>query len=186
MSTRGCLTIVNVYRYGERLESHISYRKMLLMDGYDAWRCIFLNVGTTVMRRSSYHFVCRVMYSCSDGFNIIDYRMFFFGGSKDQLQQVKDRTLNLYKYDAGNLISKGYLFDWLTTKESLTCLEAYMEATHDPIDLDEATNSILLGACRTVAKQSNWADCDECKLKFKCWTHRGTADTRRLDTRKRK
>lgn len=42
----------------------------------------------------------------------------------------------------------------------------------DEIDLDDKVINELLKECRIQAKKEDFKSCNNCRLKFKCWTHR--------------
>jgi len=49
-----------------------------------------------------------------------------------------------------------------------------MPCTIEPndIDFDDPTNNVLLKICRTKSKKNDFKQCENCPLKFKCWTYR--------------
>ena len=46
----------------------------------------------------------------------------------------------------------------------------------DIIDLDEKEVSELVAVCRNESRKINFSDCNNCRLKFLCWTHRKIDD----------
>lgn len=40
------------------------------------------------------------------------------------------------------------------------------------LDLDDIYIRELIDSCRKAGKYDNYRDCEDCKLKFRCWTHR--------------
>jgi len=177
VTTKGSLTSIAVSD-GEKYPYEVTKRQVMWTDGYDAWLCVFNGIGDSP--RNSYHkptsyrftyyypnrnilgkYNTQKVITLSKGHTLSDY------------QRVKERTMELHKAQAGQLIAGGFKLTWLDLEESKECLEYYMEHSKEPIDLDEKTNDELLALCRAEARKNGFKDCESgCKLKFLCWTHR--------------
>jgi len=51
------------------------------------------------------------------------------------------------------------------------CYEYYIVPEQE-LDLDDKFIRDLLELCRKAGKSIDYRDCEDCKLKFRCWTHR--------------
>jgi len=173
MTTKGSFTAVTVFPLGERNPYVVTQRKVLWMDGYDAWLCAFNGVGDSprlTRKPTSYRFTC--YYPNTPDVDVQKTITLSKGHTTGDDWIVKKRTMEYHKGEAGNLIALGYRLTWLNIQESRDCLVHYMENTNESIDLDEKTNDQLLAVCRVEAKKNDCVDCEGCKLKFLCWTHR--------------
>jgi len=117
MSTKGTLTFIGTNYFGEKRPIK---RKVFWMDGYDAWLAIFATYGEKDKRTSkptSYRFTCDTKAK------VIKLSK----GSNDEfaVERVKERTMNLHRFFAGELINKGYTLTWLDSTETKECLAYY-------------------------------------------------------------
>jgi len=122
VSTKGTLTWVAPNSNGQLRK--IS-KKIMWMDGYDAWRCIFSGVGDSVGwghwegKPTSYGFTfiqSQKLLKLSPKFD-----------NEDSRECVRERTLDLHRYNVGQLINDGFTFGWLSTEEHQQLREYYLE-----------------------------------------------------------
>lgn len=182
MTTKGSLTSVAVLESGEKYPYQVTKRQVMWMDGYDAWLCVFKGIGDTPRPKPWQIYqhkptLYRFTYYYPRNYEKRNYEIqktitLSKGHTPEDDQYIKERTMKLHRGNAGSLICHGYKLAWLNWKESKECLEYYMGNTDETIDLDEETNDGLLTLCRVEAKKNGCVDCEGCKLKFLCWTHR--------------
>jgi len=123
MSTKGTLTWVAPNWKGRLTKLS---RKVMWMDGYDAWLCVFRGVGSEV------GWGHREFKPTSYGFTYVQPQKLLKLSPKydDEFarEHVRERTLNRHKDSAGQLINDGFIFAWLTPEEHYQLKEHYLSS----------------------------------------------------------
>ena len=123
MSTKGTLTWVGESPFSGQLTKRT--KKIMWMDGYDAWLCIFRGIGETA------GWGHREFKPTSYGFTYVQPQKLLKLSPKydDEFarEYVRERTLDLHKYNAGQLINDGFILAWLTPEEHKELRKYYLE-----------------------------------------------------------
>jgi hypothetical protein len=118
MTTKGAFTQIDTS--GDR--AIIVTRKVLYMDGYDAFVCAISGRGETEKRTgkpTAYAFTydqTKHLIYLSEGYR-----------SETMKNTVRERTLTFNRYDAGLIISSGITLKWLTPEENEQLKQEYLQ-----------------------------------------------------------